>query len=161
MNKAHAHLIPEEASKRSSLLTSQSRLSQNNAQLERFPRIREAVQRTNRQWNNVTLFSAHSNSYVLCVFRVYSDYSTQQLIEEVDNLLPGLRSFLPSKFRKVGSSVVHVQPVDALQHDGDHSLRKQTINSRENVTEGNTWNPIEPHFKNLNNLFKVWVYTYM
>lgn len=40
-----AHLIPEEASRRSSLLTSQSRLSQNNAQLERFPLIREAVQR--------------------------------------------------------------------------------------------------------------------
>lgn len=35
--------IPEEASRRSSLLTSQSRLSQNRAQLERFPLISDAV----------------------------------------------------------------------------------------------------------------------
>ena len=34
--------IPEDASSLSSLLTSQSRLSQNNAQLERFPLMREA-----------------------------------------------------------------------------------------------------------------------
>ena len=34
--------LPEDASSRSSLLTNQSKLSQNKAQLERFPRIREA-----------------------------------------------------------------------------------------------------------------------
>lgn len=38
------NVIPEEASRRSNLLTSQSRLSQNKAQLERLPLIREAVQ---------------------------------------------------------------------------------------------------------------------
>lgn len=51
---------------------------------------------------------------------------TQQLIEQVDNLLPGLGGFLASKFREVGSGVVHVQPVDTLQHDGDHSLKTMT-----------------------------------
>lgn len=108
------------------MLTSQSRLSQNNAQLERFPLIREAVQWRQRECNNVTLFSADNTDDVLWLLRVYSDYSTQQLIKEVDNLLPGLCSFLPSKFRKVGSSVVNVQAVDTLQHDGDHSLREKT-----------------------------------
>lgn len=37
--------IPEDASKRSSLLTNQSRLSQNRAQLERLPLMREASQK--------------------------------------------------------------------------------------------------------------------
>lgn len=50
---------------------------------------------------------------------------TQQLIKKVDDLLPGLCSFFPGKFREVGSSVVNVQAVDALQHDGDHSLRRK------------------------------------
>lgn len=37
------NLIPEEASRRSSLLTSQSRLSQKSAQFERLPLIKEAA----------------------------------------------------------------------------------------------------------------------
>lgn len=37
--------IPEDASKRSNLLTSQSRLSQNRAQLARLPLIKEASQK--------------------------------------------------------------------------------------------------------------------
>lgn len=61
-----------------------------------------------------------------CIFGVYSDSSTQKLIKEVDNLLPGLCSFFPSKFREVSSSVVHIQAVDALQYDGDHTLRMKT-----------------------------------
>ncbi len=40
--------IPEEASSRSSLLTNQSRLSQNRAQLERFPLISDAVKTETR-----------------------------------------------------------------------------------------------------------------
>lgn len=51
---------------------------------------------------------------------------TQELIEQVDNLLPGLGGFLASKFGEVGSGVVHVEPVDTLQHDGDHSLKTIT-----------------------------------
>lgn len=51
---------------------------------------------------------------------------TQELIEQVDNLLPGLGGFLASKFGEVGSGVVHIEPVDTLQHDGDHSLKTIT-----------------------------------
>lgn len=60
------------------------------------------------------------------LFKLPSESPTQQLIKEVDNLLPGLCSFFSGKFRKVGSSVVHVQAVNALQHDSDHSLRTET-----------------------------------
>lgn len=57
---------------------------------------------------------------MLFVFRGH----TQQLIKEVDDLFPGLCSLLARKFREVGSSVVNIQAVDALQHNGYHSLGK-------------------------------------
>lgn len=119
LNGRHVHVIPEEASRRSSLLTSQSRLSQNNAQLERFPRMREAVRWTKRG-------NEGSVSCILVCCLSTRHHLTQELIEQVDNLLPGLGRFLASKFREVSSGVVHVQPVDTLQHDGDHSLKTIT-----------------------------------
>lgn len=118
----HVHVIPEEASRRSNLLTSQSRLSQNNAQLERFPRMREAVQQTNEE--EEIIVGTVSRILMCCLSSRH--HLTQELIEQVDNLLPGLGGFLASKFREVGSSVVHVQPVDTLQHDSDHSLKTIT-----------------------------------
>lgn len=115
------NVIPEEASRRSSLLTSQSRLSQNNAQLERFPLIREAARWEQTVESRHLAYIKHSASFVQCLCSV----STQQLIKQIDNFLPGFSSFLSSELRKVRSSVVHVQPVDAFQNNGDHSLRKQ------------------------------------
>ena len=53
---------------------------------------------------------------------------TQQLVEQVDDLLPGLSRLLASELRELSGGVVDVEAVDALQHDGDHALDDININ---------------------------------
>lgn len=79
----------------------------------------ERLQVENRSYNHFICPALNTADKRLC----YS--STQELIKQIDYFLPGFSSFLSSKLRKVRSSVVHVQPVDAFQNNGDHSLRKR------------------------------------
>lgn len=69
------------------------------------------------------------------VLRVQGHGRTEKLVEEVDDLLPGLGRLLACKLREVGSGVVDVEAVDALQHDGDHSLKTTEPRSGEQITE--------------------------
>ena len=94
-------LLPEEASSRSSLLTSQSKLLEKRAQLARLPRIREAEGGKRGQipkaWEPGVL---HGESRLGPL--------TQDFIEQVHNLFPGLGCLLPCKFSEVGSSGVDI-----------------------------------------------------
>lgn len=41
---------------------------------------------------------------------------TQQLVQQVQNVLPGRSSLMPSTLPKMGSAVVDVQPIDTVGH---------------------------------------------
>lgn len=50
---------------------------------------------------------------------------TQQLVEEVEDVLPRRASLLSRHLAKVGGAVVQVHPVDALGQQGQHALRSE------------------------------------
>lgn len=52
----------------------------------------------------------------------HSGILTQELIEEVENVLPSRARLLPSHLSKVGGTVVQVHPVDAFGQEGQHAL---------------------------------------
>lgn len=52
----------------------------------------------------------------------HSGIRTQELIEEVENVLPRRARLLPGHLSEVGSAVVQVHPVDAFGQEGQHAL---------------------------------------
>lgn len=50
---------------------------------------------------------------------------TQQLVEEVEDVLPRRAGLLSRHLAKVGGAVVQVHPVDALGQQGQHALRSE------------------------------------
>lgn len=94
-------LLPDEASSRSSLLTSQSKLLEKRAQLVRLPRIREAEGGKRGQTNGTGDLGCSRQRQDLGPL-------TQKFIQQVHNLFPGLGCLLPCKFGKVGSSSVDI-----------------------------------------------------
>lgn len=63
------------------------------------------------------------------------DELTQQLIEQVEDVFPGGAGLWPRTLPEVGRAVVHIETVDAVGHQSEHSLRDTQRHSKRTKNE--------------------------